>query len=173
MSPDSSEKEQTEIVYQIAHTLVSRGLLSRPEDLAIQREVMEEIKPLGAVGSPERIDLSQLETAAREGRFWFAGPISGLKVVMNGDPLQGNLELGIEKMTYTKSMNTLNFKDFEALAARMKELADQLGLSLAFGKGAESYDVTLVVSYEVQLSAAHFGDFLDKILLLQESTEDL
>ncbi len=172
MDGSTSEGETADTVYQVAHTLVDRGLLRQPEDFSILREGLDEVKPLGAAGSPPRIDLSRLEAAARIDRFWFTGPISGIRLRMQ-EPILGVFDLGMEKLTFASTLNSLNYRDFEAMTSRLRQLAEEFGLTLAFEKGVEVYEATLIISMDAPLSAASVGDFLDKILLLKNATENL
>ena len=71
---------QTRLVHIIVSGLLEREALSdNPRTVEMTREGYTSIFPCGSFGGP-KLDLSQLEWALKEGKWWFLGPIKQLKV---------------------------------------------------------------------------------------------
>jgi hypothetical protein len=142
-----SKPELAKIVYLVIRSLLQKGLLSPgPENVIIERAGIKDIYPCGRSYGPEGLDLSQLEWAAKEGRFWFIGPVKAIKIIMDKGSIQGDLRLEAERMLFTTSLNTLNYHDFETVVNKLREVAQQLGVELDFQQPATMCNVTLVVS---------------------------
>lgn len=169
-----SETNLVKTVYWIIRSLLKRGVFSpRPENVVIERVGNREIYPCRRAYGPHGLDLSQLEWAAKEGRFWFDGPVKAIKIIIDKGPVQGDLQLGVNKIVFTTSLNTLNYNNFETVANRLKEVARQLGLELEFRQSTGRYNVTLIVSSETFLSVDNVNDFVEKLHILHQSTDRL
>ena len=162
MSEEFTDPEIIKTLPQIIHSLLLKKVFSPlPENVIIERIDREPIYPCGRYG-PEGLDLDQLEWAANEGHFWFSGPIRAIKIIFDKDPMQGDLLLEIDKITFITSLNTLNYQNFEAVIRRIKDAALQLGLTLDF-QGITNYDVKLTVSSTTFLSVDNVNDFVNKL----------
>jgi hypothetical protein len=169
---DSSEPNLTRTVYLVIRILLEKGVFSpHPENVMIERVGNKDVYPCGRSYGAEGLDLSQLEWAAKEGHFWFNGPIKAIKIIIDKGLIQGDLRLELDRMLFETSLNTLNYHDFEAVANKLREVAQQLGLKLAFQQPTATYNVTLVVSSEKSLSAENVSDFIKKIHILHRSTD--
>lgn len=128
-----SEIGSPETVYLVIRSLLQKDILSlHPENVLIERVRYNDIYPCGRAYSPEGLDLSQLERAAKEGRFWFAGPVKAIKIIMDKGSIQGDLRLEVNRMLFTTSLNTLNYRDFDSMVSKLREVAQQLGIELNF-----------------------------------------
>jgi len=166
---DSSESNLAKTVYMVIQSLLEKGIFSpHPENVMIERVGNRDIYPCGRRG-PEGLDLSQLEWAAKEGRFWFSGPIKAMKIIIDKGSVQGDLRLEVDRMVFATSLNTLNYHDFEAVADKLREHARQLGLELAFQQPTATYNATLLLSSEKPLSEENVNDFIEKIHILHQS----
>jgi len=155
----------------IIRSLLRKGVFSpRPENVMIERVGYDPIYPCGRSYGPEGLDLSQLEWAAKEGHFWFSGPIKAIKIVIDKGSMQGDLELGIDRMVFITSLSTLNYRNFEAVANRLEETARQLKLKIDF-QPIGSYNIKLVVSSETSLSVNTVNEFINKLHILHQSTD--
>jgi hypothetical protein len=169
---DYSEPDLTRTVYTVIWSLLQQGVFSpQPENIAIERAAGEDIYPCGRSYGAEGLDLSQLEWAVKEGRFWFSGPVRAIKIIMDKGSVQGDLRLEIERMSFTTSINTLNYRNFEAAARRMKDAALQNELELTFQR-ASPYSMALLVSSEKPLSVTNATEFIKKIYRLHESIDN-
>jgi hypothetical protein len=169
---DYSEPELTRTVYTVIWSLLQQGVFSpQPENVAIERAVGEDIHPCGRSYGAEGLDMSQLEWAAKEGRFWFNGPVRAIKITMDKGSVQGDLRLEIDRMSFTTSLNTLNYRNFEATARKLKAVALQNELELTFQRSSP-YSMTLLVSSEKPLSVANATEFIKKIHTLHESADN-
>ncbi len=169
---DYSEPDLTRTVYRVVWSLLQQGVFSpQPENVAIEREAGDDIYPCRRSYGESGLDLSQLEWAAKEGRFWFSGPVRAIKIIMDKGLIQGDLRLELDRMSFTTSLNTLNYRNFEAVARDLKSVALQNELELTFQRSSP-YSVILLVSSEKLLSVANATDFIRKIRLLHESTDN-
>lgn len=168
----SSESDLTKTVYLVIRSLLEKGVFSsHPENVMIERVGYKGIYPCGRSYGPEGLDLSQLEWAAKVGHFWFNGPISAIKIIVDKGSVQGDLRLEVDRILFTTSLSTLNYPDFEAVASKLRDVALQLGLELAFQPSTATYNVTLAVSSEKPLSADNSIDFIGKIHTLHRSID--
>jgi hypothetical protein len=88
---ESFEPDLIKTIFLIIRSLLQKGIFSpHPENVAIERVGRGPVYPCGRYGS-EGLDLSQLEWAMREGRFWFLGPFRDLKIIIDKGLLQGDL----------------------------------------------------------------------------------
>ena len=171
MSERFSDPETIKAILLIVRSLLRRRIFSpRPENIVIGRFDEPPIYPCGRYG-PEGLDLSQLEWAAREGRFWFSGPIRVIKIILDRGSMQGDLELGAERMEFITSLCTLNYRDFEGVIDRLRQVAKQLELELGF-EPIGSHNIKLVVESYVPLSVKTVNNFIDKLHVLHQSTDE-
>jgi hypothetical protein len=169
---NSSESNLTKTVYTVIWSLLQQGVFSpQPENVAIERAAGNDIYPCRRSYGAEGLDMSQLEWAAKEGRFWFNGPIRAIKIIMDKGLIQGDLRLEIDRMSFTASLNTLNYRNFEAAARKLKAVALQNELELSFQQSSP-YSVTLLVLSEKPLSTVNAKEFIEKIRILHEATGD-
>lgn len=102
-------------VHMVVRSLLEKGVFSpHPEKVVIERVGNPDVYPCGRRGS-EGLDLSQLEWAAKEGRFWFSGPIKAMKIITDKGSVQGELRLEVDRMVFATSLNTLNYHYFKAV----------------------------------------------------------
>jgi hypothetical protein len=162
MSEEFTNPEIIKTLPHIIHSLLLKKVFSPlRENVIIERIDREPIYPCRRYG-PEGLDLDQLEWAANEGHFWFSGPIRAIKIIFDKDPMQGDLILEINKITFITSLNTLNYQNFEAVIRKIKDAALQLGLTLDF-QGITNYDVKLTASSTTFLSVDNVNDFVNKL----------
>jgi hypothetical protein len=163
-----------ETIYLVIKSLLEKGILPHnPESVIIERVGRDSIYPCGISYGPEGLDLGQLERAASEGKFWFLGPIKAVRLIIKTDSIEGDLQLEINKMIFTSSLNTLNYYNFETVANKLKKVSQELGLELIFKQINGSYNVNLTISYEMPISINNINEFIKKIILLHQSTDDL
>jgi len=169
---DSSEPDLARTVYTVIGSLLQQGVFSpQPENVVIERAVGNDIYPCRMSCGAEGLDLSQLEWAANEGRFWFNGPIRAIKITMDKGSVQGDLRLEIDRMSFTTSLNTLNYRNFEAAARKLKAVALQNDLKLTFQRTSPQSMALLVLS-EKPLSVVNATEFIQKIHTLHESADN-
>lgn len=167
------ETNLTKKVYLVIRSLLQKDVFSpRPENVSIERVGNKPIYPCGRFYGREGLDLSQLEWATKKGHFWFGGSIKAIKIVIDKGSIQGDLELGIDKMVFITSLNTLNYKNLEVVVNRLREVAQQLKLELDF-QPIGNYSIKLVVSSETSLSVNNVNNFIDKLHILHQSTDRL
>lgn len=169
-----SDLDLTRTIYLVIQSLLKRDIFSHnPENVFIERVGEKPIYPCGRVAHGyEGLDLSQLEWAAKEGHFWFSGPIKSLRIVMDKGPIQGDLELEPNKMFFITSLNRLNYKNFEAVVERLKQSAQDLKFELDF-QSIRINVVKLVVTFKMPLSVKNVDDFVTKLHVLYQSTNRL
>jgi hypothetical protein len=169
---DSSEPNLTKTVYRVISSLLKEGVFSpQPENVAIERADGGDIYPCTRSYGAGGLDLSQLEWAAKEGRFWFSGPVTAIKITMDRGLIQGDLRLEMDRMSFATSLNTLDYRNFEAAARKMKAAAQQNGLELSFQRSSP-YNVNLLVSFGKPLSVDNASEFIAKICALHENAEN-
>ncbi len=169
---DSSEPNLTKTVYLVIWSLQNQGVFSpQPENVMIERAGGNDINPCRRSYSAEGLDLSQLEWAAKEGRFWFNGPIKAIKIIKDKGLIQGDLRLEVDRMSFTASLNTLNYRNFEAAARKLKAVALQNELELSFQQSSPHSTILLVLS-EKPLSVFNATEFIKKIHLLHKSADN-
>lgn len=79
MSEEFEYPEQTRAVYNIVRFLVDKKALGEdPSKVEMMRQDRRSVMPCGR-GFGE-LDLEQLEWARKEGRWWFIGPVTELKL---------------------------------------------------------------------------------------------
>jgi len=170
-----SEESDPEIIRTIPlviRSLLDRKALSpRPENVIIERVDRESIYPCGRYG-PDGLDLSQLEWAAKEGHFWFCGPIQTIRIILDKGSMQGDLELGADRMRFITSLCTLNYRDFDSVVEKLKGIAQKLGLELSF-ESIREYHIKLTVESVTSLSVDSVNDFVDKLHALHQSTDKI
>jgi len=172
LSEEFFEPNITKNVLLIVRSLLQKGVFSPcRENVAIERVGRNPIYPCGSYG-PEGLDLSQLEWAAKEGHFWFSGPIKAIKIIMDKGSMQGDLQLEIDKMIFITSLNTLNYQNFETVVKRLKEVAQQMELELHF-QTIGTYNVKLEVPSKKSFSVDNVNEFIDKLYILYQSTDGL
>jgi len=166
---ESSEPSLTKTVYLVIWSLQNQGVFSpQPENVMIERAAGPDIYPCRRSYGAEGLDLSQLEWAAKEGRFWFNGPIRAIKIIMDKGSIQGDLRLEIDKMSFATSLSASDYHNFEAAITRLKAEAQSYGLRLSY-KRPNPYNMILVVSCEKPLSVANATDFIKEIHILHKS----
>ncbi|MCJ7424607.1 hypothetical protein MUP01_10125 [Candidatus Bathyarchaeota archaeon] len=169
---DSSEPNLTKTVYAVIWSLHQQGVFSPlPENVMIERTGGNDIYPCGRGYGAEGLDLSQLKWAANEGRFWFNGPVRAIKIIMDKGLIQGDLRLEINRMSFATSLNTLNYRNFEAVARKLKAVALQNELKLSFQQSSP-HSMTLLAMYGKPLSAVNATEFIKKIHILHESADN-
>jgi len=168
-----TEEKLAKTIYDVIRSLLQRDIFSpKPENVIIERVGYKPIYPCGRSYGPEGLDLSQLEWAAKEGHFWFSGPIEAIKIIMDKGSMQGDLQIGIDKMVFTTSLNTLNYNNFENVVKKLKEVAQRLELELDF-QTIGNYNVKLDVLCRKFLSVKNVNEFIDKLYKLYQSTDRL
>jgi len=169
---NASELNLPKTIYSVIRSLIQKRIFSpNPDNIVIERVDREPIYPCGRSYGPDVLDLSQLEWAAKEGRFWFLGPIKSVRIIIDKDPIEGELRLEIERMMFTTSFSILNYENFEAVVQRLREVSKQLGLGIEFKQPSGTNNVILTISLEKPLSEFNLNDFLEKIHILHQSTE--
>lgn len=169
---DSSEPNLTKKVYLVIRSLQDQGVFSpQPENVMIERAGGNDIYPCRRSYGAEGLDLSQLEWAANEGRFWFNGPVRAIKIIQDKGLIQGDLRLEVDRMSFTTSLNTLNYPNFEAATRKLKAVALQNKLELSFQRSSP-HSMTLLVIAEKPLSIANATEFIKKIHILHESADN-
>jgi hypothetical protein len=170
MSEGFSEPDSIRTIVLIIRSLLRRKVFSpRPENVVFERADGEPVLPCGRNG-PEGLDLSQLEWAAKEGHFWFSGPVQTIKIAFDKGSMQGDLELEPDRMRFLTRMNALNYRDFDSVAKRLKEVAKQLELDLGF-ESIGGYDKKLAVESVTSLSVHNVDGFVDRLRVLYQSTD--
>jgi len=161
-------------VYLVIRSLLKKGIFShKPENVLIERVGREPIYPCRRISyGYEGLDLSQLEWAAKEGHLWFSGPIKAIKIIMDKGSMQGDLQLGINKMVFITSLNILNYENFDNVVKGLKKVAQQTDLELDF-RTIGTYNVKLEVSSKKPLSIDNVNEFIDKLYILYQSTDGL
>lgn len=168
----ASEPDLTKTVYTVVWSLFQQGVFSpHPENVVIERADGNDIYPCRRGYGAEQLDLSQLEWAAKEGRFWFSGPVRALRIIMDKGLIQGDLRLEIDRMSFATSINTLNYRNFEAAAKKLRAIADCNELELTFQRSSTNTMALLVVS-EKPISVVNATEFIEKIRILHEAAED-
>jgi hypothetical protein len=169
---DSSEPNLTKTVYLVIWSLLQQGVFSpQPENVAIERAVGEDIYPCRRSYGAEGLDLSQLEWAAKEGRFWFNGSFIAIKIIKDKGLIQGDLRLEVDRMSFSTSLNASDYRNFEAAIRELKAAAQSHGLRLSYQRPTP-YNMILVVSYEKPLSVINATEFIKKIHILHESADN-
>lgn len=169
---DSSEPNLTKTVYTVIWSLLQQGVFSpQPENVIIERVGGTDIFPCRRSYGAEGLDLSQLEWAANEGRFWFNGPFKAIKIIKDKGLIQGDLRLELDRMSFSASLNASDYRNFEAAITRLNAEAQSHGLSLSY-KRPNPYNIILVVSSEETLSVVNVTEFIKKIHLLHESADN-
>jgi hypothetical protein len=172
MKDNFSDPQSIKNVLLTVRSLLNKRLFSPiPENVVIERVGKEPIYPCGR-GGPEGLDLNQLEWAAREGRFWFSGPIRVVKIIFDKGSMQGDLEIALEKLKFVTSLSTLNYRNFDRVAERLTREARQLNLELDF-EPLPNYLIKLEIKNYVSFSANTVNDFVDKLNILYQSTDEL
>jgi len=73
--------EQTKVVYAILHYLIDKKTLNNePKDIEIITE--ERRSNTSHRRGPKKIDLKQIEWAKNNGKWWFIGPITELRITL-------------------------------------------------------------------------------------------
>jgi hypothetical protein len=169
---DSSESKLTKTVYTVIWSLLQQGVFSpQPENVIIEGASGNDIYPCKKSYGAEGLDLSQLEWAAKEGRFWFKSPVRAIKIIMDKGLIQGDLRLETDRMSFTTSLNTLNYRNFEAAIRKLKAVALQNELELSFQRSSPHSMILLVLS-EKPLSVFNATEFIKKIRTLHESADN-
>jgi hypothetical protein len=165
-----SDPDTIRTILLIIRSLLDRKAFSpRPENVVIERVDREPIYPCGRYG-PDGLDLSQLEWAGKEGHFWFSGPIQIVRIILDKGSMQGDLELGIDRIRFITSLCPLNYRDFDSVVEKLKEVAQQLELELGFESiGHDS--IKLTAESEASLSVGSVNDFVDRLHVLHQSTD--
>lgn len=164
-----------EVVYSVISYLCRKGILSpNPENVSLEREGHPDVAPCGKSYGPERLDLSQLEWAAKVGHFWFAGPVKAIKIIVDKGRVQGDLRLEAEKVMFTTSLNVFNYKNLDQVVKKLRQTARQFSLKIEFQQNAMMpYQLTLTISSQKILSTDNVNEFLGQIRRLHQSTEAL
>ena len=159
-----SEPTWVKEIYQIVHYLLHEGRISgNPENVKIQRFRREAIRPCGKSPGLIPLNLNQLEWATRKGTFWFKGPVKSLKVNLDRGPIEGCLVSEPNELTFTTTLNKLNYDDFTSMTQRMAELLTQCGLHVLFEQPNDSHNVRVHISTQIPLSKQNVNEFLVKI----------
>jgi len=167
----NSESNLARTVYLIIKSIFQKGVFSpRPENVSIERVGRKPIYPCKRPVGSEELNLDQLEWAAKEGCLWFSGPIESIKIIFDKGSVQGDLQLGTDRMLFTTSLTTLNYENFDAVAKRLREVAKELELELTF-QSIGSYEVKLVFLSEKPLSVDNVNEFIDKLHILRQKSE--
>ena len=164
-----------EVVYSVISNLCRKGVFSpNPENVSLEREGHPDVAPCGKSYGPERLDLSQLEWAAKVGHFWFLGPVKAIKIVVDKGSVQGDLRLEAEKMMFTTSFNVFNYDNINQVIKILRQTARQFGLEVEFQQNAMMpYQLILTISSQKILSTDNVNEFLRQIRQLHQSTEAL
>lgn len=121
---------------------------------------------------PIRLNVSDdLKWAAENGKFWFLGPFRCLEITFDKGLLQGTLELEYDRMTFTTSLNTLNYRDFRKAAEKLSETAKQLNVELNF-QSLNDYQIKLTIQSAIILSVNSANKFVEKLEALKEITDE-
>ena len=169
---DASEPNLTKTVYTVIWSLLQQGVFSpQPENVIIERADGPDIYPCRRSYGAEGLDMSQLEWAAKEGRFWFNGPFRAIKIIKDKGLIQGDLRLEVDRMSFSTSLNASDYRNFEVAITRLKAETQSYGLRLSY-KRPNPYKLILVVSCDKSLSVANATEFNDKIRLLHESVDN-
>jgi hypothetical protein len=139
-------------IYKIVRYLLRDGRISgNPENVKIQRFCREAIRPCGKSNGPLPLNLNQLEWAINKEAFWFRGPV------------KGSLVCEPNKLTFTTTLNELNYNDFTSKAKRITDSLVQLGLDVQFEQPHDSHNVIVHVSTQIPLSEQNVVEFLEQI----------
>ena len=159
-----SEAKLARVYYAIVRTLWEKRLISRdPLSIRIERSDRNPIPPCARSYGPDPVDMSQLEWAAQNGRFWFAGLVKSLNIIIDKGPRQGRLELEPNKMKFMTWLNILNLENTEIVVKRIKESSGQFGVLCHFDQPRNSYNLVLTLYMEKTLSQQNVNEFLKKI----------
>jgi len=162
-----------EVVYSVISDLCRKGVFSlNPENVSLEREGHPDVAPCGKSYGPERLDLSQLEWAAKVGHFWFLGPVKAIKIVVDKGRVQGDLRLEAEKMMFTTSFNVFNYNNLDQVIKKLRQTARQFSLKIEFQQNAMMpYQLILTISSQKVLSTDNVNEFLKQIHILHQSAE--
>jgi hypothetical protein len=158
-----SESEWAGAIYSVVRTLCEQGLVARnPRYVRIKRVGRKPVYPCRRSSGPDLLDLSQLEKAAQDGKYWFLGPITSLEIAF-GELRPGQLELEPGRMTFSLYLSTLNYDDFKATGQRIIELLDRFGCQVGFHPIRNSFNTRLTISEEKALSPQNALQFLETV----------
>lgn len=160
----STQTNLPKTIFEIVKYLCDANFFSiEPDNLALVTGEQSEILPCRRTHANE-LDLSQLEEAAKTGNFWFLGPVEGITVRIDKGLFCGKLSLGLNKMSYTTTVNTLDFADFPKIEDYLRRVAPFEGLKIEFKESEPGkHNLDLVLTYEASLSVENSITFLDKI----------
>jgi hypothetical protein len=158
-----SDSEWARAIYPVIKTLCEQGLVSRnPRHVRIKRSGRKPVYPCRRSCGPDVLDISQMEKAAQDGKYWFLGPITSLEIAF-GELGPGQLELEPGRMTFSMYLSTLNYDNFKAASQRITELSDRFGYQVRFHPTRNSFNTKLTVSEEKALSPPNVRQFLETI----------
>ena len=156
-----SESEWTRAIYLVVKTLCEQSLVSRnPRYVRIKRAGRKPIYPCRRSCGPDLLDISQLEKAAQDGKYWFLGPITSLEIAF-GELRPGQLELEPGRMMFSMYLSTLKYDNFKAASQRIIELSDRFGCQVRFHSTRNSFNTRLTISEEKALSPQNVRQFLE------------
>ncbi len=142
----------------IVKMLCEKRLLSRdPNKLTINRVDREPKHPCAKSYGPDILDLSQLEWAYTEGKFWFSGPINSLEATIDSGRIKGQLIMETNVITHITylGLGPLN-------RTSMEESAKQFGMQVYFDGDVISRNIRLIVTAHQKLSIESASEFLDR-----------
>ncbi len=158
-----SESAWARAIYPVVKTLCEQSLVSRnPRYVRIKRAGRKPIYPCRRSCGPDLLDISQVEKAAHDGKYWFLGPIISLEIAF-GELRPGQLELEPGRMTFSMYLSTLNYDNFKATSQRIIELSGQFGCQVRFHPTRHSFNTRLTISEEKALSPQNVCQFLETI----------
>jgi hypothetical protein len=156
-----SESELADNIYRITRYLVESGRVSgNTENITIERANRDAKHPCRRSADPNSLDLEQMEWAASKGHFWFLGPIKSLNANLDRGPIKGTLVSEHGRITFTTTINTLNYNDFLQLRDKMVDSSKQSGFRVDFKQPNNSYNVEITISAKKALSEGDVADFL-------------
>ncbi len=158
-----SESEWTRAIFPVVKMLSEQGLVSRnTRYVRIKRSGRKPVYPCRRSYGPDLLDISQLEKAAQDGKYWFLGPITSLEIAF-GELRAGQLELEPGRMKFSVNLSTLSYNDFKATSQRIIELSERFGCQVRFQPTRNSFNARLTISEEKALSPQNVRQFLEII----------
>jgi hypothetical protein len=158
-----SESEWARAIYPVIKMLCEQSLVSRnPRYVRIKRSGRKPVYPCRRSFGPDLLDISQLEKAAHDGKYWFLGPIKSLEIAF-GELRPGQLESEPGRMTFSMYLSTLNYDNFKATSQKITEMSDRFGCQVGFHPTSNSFNTKLTISEDKALSPQNVRQFLETI----------
>ncbi len=159
-----SEAELTKEIHHIVKTLMKEGKLSgNPEDVIIERVSRHPIKPCRRSKEPNSFNLTQLEWAENEGRFWFPGPIKSLMINLGNGRIRKTYASELDRIYFETVVNELNYDDFAELTSNLKTIARDLGLNIELLPGKGPHEANIKISTDKPMSETSVKEFLQGV----------